>query len=427
MLDITPPPPPKTIEETGLTLNTLLNLVSKIMNERGTTVASEISEDVKLPRMVVRLILKEMTSLLLIESQGLEKADVKSDVRYSLTDRGKKRAAEAMLATHYVGPAPVTLEAFHDQIEKQSITQEVIERGDLQSALSHLVLPEGMLPQLGPAANSGRSILLYGEAGNGKTSIAEAIGKAFKQDIYIPYAITVGNQIIVFYDETLHEVVDFDPEAGDPRWIKVKRPTVVAGGELTLEMLDLLFDQRSRTYEAPMHLKALGGVFVVDDFGRQKPTPLEILNRWIVPLELGFDILSLHTGKKFNVPFDQLVIFSTNLHPQNMGDEATMRRIYFKIFVPSPSKEDYAEIFRIQCEHLKVPFNQEVVDAFFEAHYRDGRIAPSGAHPGFLLTHIKAACVFLHQEPRLTRDMLDLAWKNVAILSKREKITDLSA
>lgn len=427
MTEYQAPQLPKTLEETGLSTHFLISLVAKIMNEGGIMVAHEIAQIIKLPRVLVRLILKEMATLRLIESQGLEGDDVRSDIRYSLTDQGQRWAMEAMLASHYVGAAPVTLEAFCSQVKIQSIKNEVIHRDALEDALSHLVFPKDMIPQLGPAANSGRSILLYGEAGNGKTSIAEAIGSAFKQEIYVPHAISVGNQVIIFFDETLHEVVDDEDESRDLRWIRVRRPTVTTGGELTLEMLDLLFDQRSRVYEAPMHLKALGGVFVIDDFGRQRPTPLEILNRWIMPLESGVDILSLHTGKKFRVPFDQLVIFSTNLNPQNLGDDATMRRIYFKVFVPSPTKEDYLQIFRDQCVAHEIGFSRDVVEAFFEAHYGDGGIAPSGAHPGFLLAHINAACTFLGREPELSQEMLDLAWKNVAVLHGREHISDLSA
>lgn len=420
------PSSPRSLEETGQSKSALIGLVAKVMNDGGTMVANEISEIIKLPRALVRLILKEMGALHLIESQGLDSPDIRSDVRYVLTDKGLKLAVEATLNSHYVGPTPVPLTDFWAQVEKQSIQKELIQKDALDKALSDLVLPDILVPQLGPAANSGRSILLYGDSGNGKTSIAQAIGQAFNDEIYVPFAISIGSQIIVFFDETVHEIVEDDDTGRDERWVLVKRPTITTGGELTLEMLDLQFDPRARVYEAPTHVKALGGVFIIDDFGRQRPTPLEILNRWIVPLESGYDILSLHIGRKFRVPFDQLVIFSTNIHPRNLGDEATMRRIYFKIFVPSPTKGDFEKIFENECKRQGIAFTPDTVNAFFESHYGEGSIAPSGAHPGFLLAHIKAASAFLGREPVLSTEMLDLAWKNVAILGDTEKITDLS-
>lgn len=416
MTKYTYPAPPKTVEETGLTMSFLTNLVAKTMNEGGIMTPAEISEVIKIPKLVVRAVIKEMTHKLMVESQGLESQDIKSDIRYSLTDMGKKTALEAMIMSQYVGPAPVTIEAFDKQVYHQSIKHEELHADDLEKAFSHLVLPEGLMHQLGPASNSARSLLLYGEPGNGKTSIAEAIGGSFKDTIYVPYAITVGNQIIRFFDETLHERAEMaqgsDPV--DPRWVAAKRPVVIAGGELTLDMLDLRFEAASRFYEAPMHLKALGGVFVLDDFGRQTVKPQEFLNRWIVPLEKGFDILSLHTGKKFTVPFDQLVVFSSNMMPEQIGDGAALRRIYFKIHVSSPTKDDYMQIFEDACEVEGLEFQRDVVSAFYDKEYAEKRAVTSGAHPGFLLRHIKAASRYLGRPPQVTREMLDLAWRNVS-------------
>ncbi len=392
-------------------------------------VAAGISDVSKLSPFVVRLILKEMQSLQLIEARGLENPDIKSDIRYALTDRGTALAFESMMNSRYVGPAPVPLDTFRNQVSLQTIKHEKVHRDELTEALSHLVLPKGMLAQLGPAVNSGRSILLYGDAGNGKTSIAEALGDSFQQEIYVPYAIIVGNQIIRFFDETLHETVPVDASVekeADRRWVRVKRPVVIAGGELTLDMLDLQFDQRARLYEAPMHLKALGGVFVVDDFGRQRSTPTEFLNRWIVPLESGFDIMSLHTGQKFKVPFDQLVMFSTNIAPEDLGDDASLRRIYFKIFVPSPTKEDYLQIFRDKCKELDLEYQAGALSQFFTDHYETRDITPSGAHPGFLLNHINAITAFLDQKAEVSLELLEMAWKNVAVSRAQKKISDLS-
>ncbi|MDU8928286.1 ATPase [Alisedimentitalea sp. MJ-SS2] len=413
---------PKTIEETDLSEAFLINLTCKIMNAGGTMTPAEIADVIKLPKLICRQLIKQMTSLSLIEAQGLESADIKSDVRYVLTDLGKKWASDAMMVSQYIGPAPVTLQAFSEHIRSQSIRNEEIHRNELDEALAHLVIPDILKAQLGPAVNSARSMLLYGEPGNGKTSLAEALGESFLDYVSFPYAILVGQQIIRFYDETLHETVEppEDHRRTDARWVLCRRPVVLAGGELTLDMLDLRFDQMARFYEAPMHLKALGGIFVLDDFGRQAEKPQAYLNRWIVPLEKGFDILSLHTGKKFSVPFDQLVVFSSNLEPEELGDDAALRRIYFKIHVPSPTKQDYFKIFHDVTDNMEMEWKQDVMEEFFKRKYEEAGYVTSGAHPGFLVNHIRAACRYLESTPELSLDLLELAWRNVAASHRRD-------
>ena len=413
--------PPRTMAETRLSESFLLNLVAKVMQSGGTMTPAEISDIIKLPKVVCREIITAMTRLMLVEAQGLESKDIKSDIRYSLSDLGKKWALDALNVSQYIGPAPVTLDQFEAQIRRQSINHEEVHRHELDEAFSHLIIPDILKAQLGPAVNSGRSMLLYGEPGNGKTSLAEALGTTFVDVIFLPYAIMVANQIIRFFDETLHEPVDLpdgSPEM-DARWVACKRPVVIAGGELTLPMLDLSFEHTARFYEAPMHLKALGGIFVLDDFGRQAEEPQAYLNRWIVPLEKGFDIMSLHTGKKFTVPFDQLVVFSSNMMPEDMGDDAALRRIYFKIHVHSPSRDDYMQIFKDVCEATGLPWNQDVMDRFYQDKYEEKGFVTSGAHPGFLVRHIFAACRYLDRKPELSIELLDLAWRNVAASRKR--------
>lgn len=408
-------PPPKTIADTGLNSSYLISLICKIMHEGGTMTPAQISSEIKLPKLVCRQIIKEMSGLMLVEAQGLETSDIKSDIRYSLTDHGKKWALEALAVSQYTGPAPVTLSKFEEQVLRQSINNEEIHRSELDRAMKHLVLPRGLMSQLGPAANSGRSILLYGEPGNGKTSLAEALGHSFRDTIYFPHAILVGNQIISFFDEALHEVVKTPAHAAavDARWVPCKRPVVVAGGELTLDMLDLSFEPTSRFYEAPMHLKALCGVFLLDDFGRQASAPQDFLNRWIVPLEKGFDIMALHTGKKFTLPFDQLVVFSSNMMPEELGDGASMRRIYFKIHIPSPTQEDYVQIFKGACAEHDLEWNLEAVEAYYNSEYVDKGRTASCAHPGFLIHHIIAACRYLDRPAELSSELLELASRNL--------------
>ncbi|MEN8831109.1 hypothetical protein [Pacificibacter sp.] len=414
-------PSPRTIEDTGLSTSFLVGLVSKTLYEGGILTPTQISDVIKLPKLICRQLIKEMTSLQLVEAQGLSSTDdIKSDIRYSLTDLGNKWALEANAVSQYVGPAPVTLKEFSDQIRSQSISHEEVHRNDLDKSFSHLVIPNILKSQLGPAANSGRSMLLWGEAGNGKTSLAEALGKSFRDHVFFPYAIIIGNQIIRFFDETLHIEAPAPEDAPriDQRWVRCERPIVFAGGELTLKMLDLSFEETSRFYEAPMHLKALGGVFVLDDFGRQVETPQDYLNRWIVPLEKGFDILSLHTGKKFTVPFDQLVVFSTNMAPSDLGDAAGLRRIYFKIHVPSPTEDEYMEVFEGACNRLNLEWKPDIIKAFFKDKYVDEGYATSGAHPGFILQHVIAACRYQGEPAEVSAEMLELAWHNVAA-SKR--------
>jgi len=416
MTVFTPPAPPARIEDTGLSGTFLINLIVKTMTYAGTMTPAEMAEAIAIPRAITRNIVDDMVKLALIEALGLSGPDVRSEIRYALTERGRTWASDALAVSQYVGPAPVTIEAFAAQVKAQSIVHERIHRARLDTALSHLVLGDDMVPQLGPAVNSARSVLLYGEAGNGKTSIAEAMGTCFEDTIYLPYAIIVRNQIIQFHDETIHVSADYDGSAGpcDARWVPCRRPVVISGGELTLQMLDLIFEPQERVYEAPMHTKATGGVFIVDDFGRQRDTPRAFLNRWIAPLEKGFDILTLHTGKKFVIPFDQLVVFSTNKMPDELSDSAALRRLFFKIFVPSPSRADFLQIFRQESDKAGLPMDASVVAQFFDDTYGAQDLVPSGAHPGFLIKHVIAAATYMDRKLVLTRDLLDLAWKNVA-------------
>jgi predicted ATPase with chaperone activity len=406
-------------EDTEIEENVIINLIAKTMFERGTVTPTILSDEIKLAKSVINIVLEEMVRLQLVESRGLASTDIRSDIRYHLTTKGSAAALEAMALSQYIGPAPVTLETFTKQVRRQSIAHETVLREDLETSMRHLVFPDEIHARLGPAANSGKSILLYGEPGNGKTSIAEALGTAFKDTIFVPYSIIVGNQIIKFFDETVHTPVESTVQAEtrdaalDLRWIECERPVVITGGELTLEMLDLMYSTTSRFYEAPIHLKALGGIFIVDDFGRQQTTPREILNRWIVPLEKGHDFLHLHTGKKFTVPFDQLVIFSTNMMPEELSDGAALRRLYFKILVPTPTKENYLKIFQGATADADLEYAPDVVSAFFDKVYTADRKIPSGAHPKFLLDHIKAACIYSETEPSITGELLELAWKNV--------------
>jgi energy-coupling factor transporter ATP-binding protein EcfA2 len=289
-------------------------------------------------------------------------------------------------------------------------------------SFSDLVLPEDLIARLGPAANSGRSILLYGRAGNGKTAIAEALAGAFEDVIAVPHSIAIDGQIISFLDPHVHEQVG-DDQGGeselrlsgghDRRWVACRRPVTVVGGELTLDMLDLIHNPLANFYEAPAHLKVMGGVFVVDDFGRQRTSPESILNRWIVPLERGVDYLSLHTGKKFAVPFDGLVVFSTNLTPSDLADDAMLRRLYYKIEVPEPTVEAYARIWASLCARRDIPLPIDLVPFLERELYAKEGMGRAGYHPSYLLDQVAAMCDYQGRPLRLDKTTVGLACRNL--------------
>jgi hypothetical protein len=365
-----PPLAPNSITEAGVGEKLLLDLILKLMHAEGLTTVSMLAGRSRLPMALVIELVEEARQFALLESLGARGRDLNAELRYGLTSKGHDWAIEALDRCQYIGPAPVSLEAFRDQVEKQRITHERVGPEQIMRSFAHLVLPEDLLARLGPAVNSGKSILLYGRSGNGKTAIAEALRDAFRDVVAVPYCIAVGGQIINYFDAHAHQVVpndycnelnlSFGPKS-DRRWVACRRPVTVVGGELTLDMLDLVFDPAAKFYEAPAHLKATGGIFVIDDFGRQRASPESILNRWVVPLERGVDYLSLRTGKKFPVPFDGLVIFSTNLTPTDVADQGMLRRLHYKIEVTDPSKEDYARIWLRVCNERGIEFPGDLV------------------------------------------------------------------
>jgi hypothetical protein len=313
----------------------------------------------------------------------------------------------------------VPLNAYIASINALTATRGYLERDRLKNGFAHLIIKEDLLEQLGPAVNANKAVFLYGPPGNGKTVIAEGMGKTIGGDMYMPHAIDVDGSTITMYDPIVHEPLDADEEDGtsivvssgqrDRRWVRVKRPVVMVGGELTLDMLDLTFNPISKFYEAPIHLKANGGVFLVDDFGRQRMRPEDLLNRWIVPLESRFDYLTLHTGKKFQVPFDVLVCFATNLNPESLADEAFLRRIPYKIAVDDPSIEDFTRIFELNCRRRKMRFHQVMVAYLHRRHYQPFNRPLRACHPRDLLDQVIALCRYRGMEPVITRELLDAA------------------
>ncbi len=423
-----PPPVAKSAAETGLDTNFLLNCLLRTMYISQLQTIPELSEQIKLTRAVVEELLNFAKKDALVEVRGPSEKNY-NIMRYALTNAGRERASEALRRCEYIGPIPIPLETYQTQVQKQTITNEVVSIEKLKKAMSHLVLSEDIIRRLGPAANSGRAILIYGAAGNGKTSIAEALVSAFEQPVYVPYAIEADGQIIKIYDPSVHVAFPTGNGANgntspiflphlehDPRWVRCKRPYLISGGELTLEMLDLDFDPHSKYYEAPLQMKAIGGVFVIDDFGRQRVRPHELLNRWIFPLERKVDYLTLHTGKKFALLFDQLVIFATNFPPEELMDPAQLRRVHYKMKINPPTADEFKEIFQRICDSYGLEFTEETLAYLLNSFYIKHKIPFAGFHPKFIAEHVIAASNYLGTEPRISRQLLADSLENMVIL-----------
>jgi predicted ATPase with chaperone activity len=391
------PPAPSSVGETGLRRELVTELVMKTLYFSGESTGQEISRQIKLSYSILEEIFGYLRTEKFIEVRGLD-GHGKNLYRYQMTEAGRYRTREFIERSSYVGPAPVTLEDYTRWVRQQSVLGIEQEPEFLRRGLAHLVMSEELLNALGPAVLSGRSIFLYGPPGNGKTVISEGIAAAMKGAIFVPHAIEVDGHIIKVFDYSNHQPIELKRSADeewldsgvpyDARWVYVKRPTLITGGELTLPMLDLQFNTISRYYEAPFQVKANGGVFVIDDFGRQLVKPHDLLNRWIVPLEKREDYLTLHTGKKFPVPFDSLIIFSTNLNPWDLVDEAFLRRIRYKIPIDNPTREQYEQLFERICQARGIEYRESAVEFVFNEYYDKRGYAPRFCHPRDLVDHI---------------------------------------
>ena len=422
---VQPPASPRSLAETGISPVMLRDLLLKTMFRTNLDLVSSLARAMALQVPLVQELVDQARSQRLIEATGTLHAGAGNEMGYQLTDAGKSRALDALSQSEYYGACPVPLAQYTEQIKRQSIRNIRLTRDQLMSGMGHLILPPDLMANLGPAVTSGRSILFYGPPGNGKSSISHGIRAAIGDKIYVPRAIEYSGQVISVYDPVVHaaaETLVDDPTAlrrtsnrHDNRYVYCERPSVITGGELSLDMLDLAYNPTARTYQAPLQLKATGGIFIIDDLGRQAEPPQKIVNRWIVPLEEHRDILALQSGEKFTVPFDTLVIFSTNFHPNEIFDGAALRRIFFKIKIDGPNQENFLKIFAMVARRKKMPLDEKALMHLLKVKFPtiDNRYA--NYMPVFLIDQMISICDFEGIPYQMTPDLIDRAWGNMFV------------
>lgn len=426
------PRAPVTLQDARLQLGQLCEQVLKQLYLHGTISGDDIACNLRLPFSIVDEGLRALKDQRCVE---VHSGDLVGRVsyRYNLTELGRSRAREAFDQCRYAGPAPVSLDSYVEQCRKQTVIGMACRPDTLERAFENFVFRPGMLEEIGPAICTGRSLFVYGPPGNGKTMIAKGLAKflnLYGGEIYVPYAIHAENTVITVFDPVVHQTTDDAElvhrgivshgtqsvsstlvnhrEPVDLRWRRIRRPVVITGGELTLDMLELQYHETGRYYNSPLHIKANGGVFLIDDFGRQLVSPRELLNRWIVPLEERIDYLNLETGRKLTVPFEQFIVFSTNLDPKDLVDDAFLRRIRHKLRIDPPDREAFEQIFKLACELKGVRYSEAVVDLLFAKHYT-GRRLPRSSDPRDLLEIMTALCRFHDQPVELTESLVETA------------------
>ncbi|HEX5106449.1 MAG TPA: AAA family ATPase [Pirellulaceae bacterium] len=407
---------PATIRDAGLSDSEVESLILKYLLSRGDCTGREVADQIRLPFILLDPLLRQMKFDQLLVYRG---SAPMNDYVYQLTDLGRERARRMMEHCTYFGAAPVSLADYVGCVKAQSLEKQHPSEQDLKNAFSDILVNQRMLHRLGPAINSGRGLFLYGSAGNGKTTIAERVTRAFGQFVWIPRAIGIDGEIIRLFDPVNHEEAPLPQDSGlldqsriDRRWVRIRRPTIVVGGELQMDNLEVTLNRSTGISEAPLQLKSNCGTLVIDDFGRQKMSIDQLLNRWIVPLEKRYDFLNLPNGKKIHVPFDQLIIFSTNLEPKDLVDEAFLRRIPYKIEIVDPTIEEFKDLFKLMCGRLGFEYDESAINHLIQHFYKKNNRPLRCCQPRDLLMQVKNYCLFRKETPKLSPEYFDLAVEN---------------
>jgi hypothetical protein len=410
------PVEPDSLAAAGLTDSQVEALILKTLNGRSEATGRDLSDHIKLPFRILDCLLQSMKHDRLVAHKG---AAMMNDYVYQLTELGRERAKKLSEHCTYFGAAPVTLRAYIESVEKQTLANQHPTEVDLHRAFDDLLIDERMLLRLGPAISSGRGLFLFGPPGNGKTSIAERITRAFGQHVWVPRAIGIDGEIIRLYDPAMHDEVPLSANLGlidhrqiDRRWVRVRRPTIVVGGELTMDQLEVTLNTATNVSEAPLQMKSNCGTLVIDDFGRQRMTTDQLLNRWIVPLEKRYDFLNLASGKKIQVPFDQLIVFSTNLEPRELVDDAFLRRIPYKIEVKDASEAEFRQLLKTMAPQLEVEYDQSAIDHLIQKHYKAIGRPFRFCQPRDLIMQIRYYCRYVGLPAKMTPEYFDLAVEN---------------
>jgi predicted ATPase with chaperone activity len=404
------PSQPPDFEQTGLSEELVESLIVKRLMIAGRESGRVLAEYVCLPFGMLEGILQGLRTRQLLTHKG---AAALNDYSYTLTDQGREFAQRQLEVCAYVGPAPVPLADYVTSVGAQTILAESPRRPQLEAAFQDISVNPALFERLGPAVNSGTGLFLYGAPGNGKTTLAERITRCFGREIWIPRVLLIEGELIKLYDPAYHAPVEagqrrlLREDRHDQRWVKVRRPTVVVGGELTLDSLEISHNAKANVSEAPLQMKSNGGTLLIDDFGRQRVDPVDLLNRWIVPLEKRYDILTLANGKKVQMPFDQLIIFSTNLEPKDLVDEAFLRRIPYKVNVPDPDEEEFHHLFRLAADSCQCAYNRAAVEHLLAKHYRPAGRPLRRCHPRDLLLQVHHYCAYNDLPMAMATDYLD--------------------
>jgi predicted ATPase with chaperone activity len=421
------PDRPQTLEELGVSFSLIIKLFMKHLLVGGSMRSDELAAKMAIPVSLLEEPTRFLRNEALIEGRGKGSAGVSGIMELSLTDRGREHARNYQEESTYCGPVPVTLEHYREQSKKQTVREQIASREEVNSVFANIVVKKQTLTQIGAAFNSGGSLFMYGPAGTGKTFLATQMLRLLQGDIVIPHAVVVEGQIIRVFDPVNHTVVGEgeisaaavgQPEirkaheqAMDARWVRCKRPVIVAGSELTLEMVDLQYQPAIGFYEAPLQMKANGGIFLIDDLGRQIVQPKTLLNRWIVPLENEVDYLGLHTGTKFQIPFDIIPIFATNLSPEKLADEAFLRRLGYKIHIDYLTEQEFHAVFEQYCMANNLEYDAELVDYLINDYYKPAKRSMAACQPRDLINKVVDFSLFDGAKPKLTKELLAQAWE----------------